>query len=113
MSPCLHPNTSAIDNQMYVAMCSPSRHPGAAYQAYGHSSVVDPLGNVVSEADEKEATVYVDIGESLIAGNTDTRPGYARDYPSQPACHGATAFRRVPRHLCEFLSCAGAVMLAC
>lgn len=54
---------------MFVAMCSPSRHPDADYQAYGHSSVVDPLGNVVAEADEKEATIYVDIG-----GWGDTAP---------------------------------------
>jgi predicted amidohydrolase len=98
---------------MFVAMCSPARHPEAAYQAvsekrrdyhredemgapctahgfplcclsyscaqpipafdahflnntdnkqYGHSSVVNPLGDVIAEADEKEAIVYADIG---------------------------------------------------
>lgn len=66
-------------------MCSPARHPGAAYQAvssrthvrscliadigsqYGHSSVVNPLGDVVAEADETEAIVYADIGGSTLA----------------------------------------------
>ncbi|BEJ18087.1 hypothetical protein CspHIS471_0703640 [Cutaneotrichosporon sp. HIS471] len=57
----------ANDNQIYVAMCSPARHPEAAYQAYGHSSIVDPLGNVLAEADEKEAIVYADIDTDLLA----------------------------------------------
>ena len=30
---------------------------------YGHSSVVNPLGDVIAEADEKEAIVYADIGK--------------------------------------------------
>lgn len=32
----------AVDNQIYVAMCSPARNPEAQYQAYGHTMVVDP-----------------------------------------------------------------------
>ncbi|TXT13567.1 hypothetical protein VHUM_00934 [Vanrija humicola] len=57
----------ARDNQIYVAMCSPARHPEAAYQAYGHSLVVDPLGNVIDEADEHEAIIYADIDAELLA----------------------------------------------
>ncbi|KAL1410909.1 Omega-amidase nit3 [Vanrija albida] len=57
----------AVDNQIYVAMASPARHPEAAYQAYGHSSIVDPLGNVIEEADEHEAIVYADIDPELLA----------------------------------------------
>lgn len=33
----------AVDNQMFVSMCSPARNPGASYQAWGHSMVVNPL----------------------------------------------------------------------
>ncbi|GME79596.1 unnamed protein product [Ambrosiozyma monospora] len=40
----------AIDNQLYVILCSPARNPDGGYQAYGHSMVVDPNGNVVVEA---------------------------------------------------------------
>jgi hypothetical protein len=54
---------SAVDNQMFVSMCSPSRNQDAAYQAYGHSMVVNPLGEVMVEADENEAILYADIGE--------------------------------------------------
>jgi len=57
----------AVDNQIFVAMCSPARHPDASYQAYGHSLVVNPLGEVLVEADEKEAIVYADIDTEMLA----------------------------------------------
>lgn len=57
----------AVDNQMFVAMCSPARHPDASYQAYGHSLVVNPLGEIIAEADENGATVIADIDTDLLA----------------------------------------------
>ncbi|KAK4686716.1 omega-amidase, partial [Tremellales sp. Uapishka_1] len=57
----------AVDNQIYVAMCSPARNPDSAYQAYGHSSIVNPLGEVLVEADEHEAVLYADIDTQLLA----------------------------------------------
>ncbi|RSH92664.1 hypothetical protein EHS25_008109 [Saitozyma podzolica] len=57
----------AVDNQIYVSMCSPARNPEAAYQAYGHSMVVNPLGDVLVEADEHEAILYADIDTELLA----------------------------------------------
>ncbi|WVQ85474.1 hypothetical protein IAT38_007639 [Cryptococcus sp. DSM 104549] len=57
----------AVDNQMYIAMCSPARHPEAAYQAYGHSSVVNPLGDVIVEASHEPTTVFADIDTDLLA----------------------------------------------
>lgn len=53
----------AVDNQIYVSMCSPSRNSEASYKAWGHSMVVNPLGEVLCEADENEAILYADIGE--------------------------------------------------
>ncbi|KAF8727170.1 hypothetical protein AX14_007538, partial [Amanita brunnescens Koide BX004] len=32
----------ALDNQVFVTMCSPARDMGAPYHAYGHTMVVDP-----------------------------------------------------------------------
>ena len=32
----------AIDNQLFVATCSPARNPDASYQAWGHSTIVSP-----------------------------------------------------------------------
>jgi predicted amidohydrolase len=47
----------AMDNQMYVAMCSPARDMGATYHAWGHSLIVDPTASVVVEADHSETIV--------------------------------------------------------
>ena len=36
----------AVDNQLFVATCSPARNSEASYQAWGHSTAVDPFGKV-------------------------------------------------------------------
>ncbi len=51
----------AVDNQMYVALCSPARIETASYQAYGHSMVVDPKGTVLVEAETQGTIVYADL----------------------------------------------------
>lgn len=43
----------AVDNQIFVAGCSPARDTGASYVAYGHSLVCNPWGTVVAQLDEK------------------------------------------------------------
>jgi omega-amidase len=61
----------AVDNQLYVAMCSPSRNyenPNE-YQAWGHSMVVDPYGQVVTttgyEEDILVARVQLDKNDEI------------------------------------------------
>lgn len=62
----------AMDNQVYVALCSPARDMEATYHAYGHSMVVNPNAEVVGEASEKEEIVYADLtGEKI----DETRKG--------------------------------------
>lgn len=52
----------AVDNQLYVAACSPARdESGSGYVAWGHSSVVDPWGTIVATTDEKPGIVYADL----------------------------------------------------
>ncbi|KAH8671308.1 hydrolase [Xylariales sp. PMI_506] len=51
----------AVDNQIYVAMCSPARDTSAGYHAFGHSMIVDPLANVLVEAEEFETTVTAQL----------------------------------------------------
>jgi len=51
----------ALDNQVYVAGCSPARDENATYVAWGHSMVVDPWGNIVAKTEEKEDIIYADI----------------------------------------------------
>ncbi|PLW55854.1 hypothetical protein PCANC_02195 [Puccinia coronata f. sp. avenae] len=59
----------AVDNLMYVAACSPARNPSSGYQAWGHSSIVDPMGRVISTSDETESIVHgkIDIDELITA----------------------------------------------
>lgn len=47
---------------MYVAACSPARDNGADYEAWGHSTIVDPKGIVLATCKEYEAVIYADIG---------------------------------------------------
>jgi len=51
----------AVDNQIYVSMCSPARDMSAGYHAWGHSMVVDPMGTVIGEAAEDEAIIHAHI----------------------------------------------------
>ncbi|KAG9318360.1 carbon-nitrogen hydrolase [Chiua virens] len=53
----------AVDNQVFFSMCSPARDPKAAYQAYGHTMLVDPYGKVIGQADEHEGILHFEIGE--------------------------------------------------
>lgn len=51
----------AVDNQLFVAAISPARDASASYVAWGNSTVVNPWGEVIGKADEKEQIVYADI----------------------------------------------------
>ncbi|KAF9987105.1 hypothetical protein BGZ75_001027 [Mortierella antarctica] len=51
----------AVDNQMYVAACSPARDVSANYHAWGHSTIVGPAGDVIQTTDEKQSIVYADL----------------------------------------------------
>ncbi len=51
----------AVDNQLYVALCSPARDMSAGYHAYGHSLVVDPMAEVLVEAGEGEEVVVAEL----------------------------------------------------
>jgi omega-amidase len=55
----------AVDNQLFVLACSPARVESAGYVAWGHSSVVNPWGEVISRAGTGEEIIYaeVDMGE--------------------------------------------------
>ncbi|XP_070262187.1 omega-amidase NIT2 isoform X2 [Myotis yumanensis] len=51
----------AVDNQVYVATASPARDDKASYVAWGHSTVVNPWGEVLAKAGTEETIVYSDI----------------------------------------------------
>lgn len=54
----------AVDNAAFVVTCSPARAKGAGYVAYGHSSVISPMGEVLCDAgvDDNVSVVEVDMG---------------------------------------------------
>ncbi|NXP70781.1 NIT2 amidase, partial [Ramphastos sulfuratus] len=57
----------AVDNQVYVATVSPARDEKASYVAWGHSTVVNPWGEVIAKAGAEETVVYTDIDLKKLA----------------------------------------------
>ena len=55
----------ALDNQLFVASCSPARDESGPYVAWGHSMVVGPFGEVLGclGAEEGVLMQQVDFGE--------------------------------------------------
>ncbi|KAK3115930.1 Omega-amidase nit3 [Teratosphaeriaceae sp. CCFEE 6253] len=68
----LQARARAMDNQVYVALCSPARDMEAEYHAWGHSMVVDPNAGIMAQLEEKEAICYADLEEGKIE---ETRKG--------------------------------------
>lgn len=56
----------AVDNQCYVAACSSARDTEAEYCAWGHSSLVDPWGHIVSALDEHPGILYETLDFDLV-----------------------------------------------
>ncbi|XP_002985119.2 omega-amidase, chloroplastic [Selaginella moellendorffii] len=56
----------AVDNQLFVATCSPARNPSAGYVAWGHSSVIGPFGEILASTGREEAIFYADIDYAQI-----------------------------------------------
>lgn len=56
----------AVDNQLYVATVSPARDESASYIAWGHSSAVNPWGEVIATTEHQESIVFVDIDLDMV-----------------------------------------------
>ncbi|XP_063812311.1 omega-amidase NIT2 [Pseudophryne corroboree] len=57
----------ALDNQVYVATVSPARDDSASYVAWGHSTVVNPWGEVIAKAGAEESITSTDIDLQYLA----------------------------------------------
>lgn len=68
----------AVDNQVYVALCSPARDLNASYHAWGHSFIANPNAEVLTEADEKEDIVYADLDNETIENTRKGIPIYTQ-----------------------------------
>lgn len=51
----------AMDNQLFLAGCSPARDMMASYHSWAHSIVTGPFGNIMDQLDEKEGVLDVTI----------------------------------------------------
>ncbi|OMH85178.1 putative hydrolase NIT3 [Zancudomyces culisetae] len=51
----------ATDNMIFVGGCSPARNLEATYHAWGHSTMVNPKGEVIAKAGAEESIVYAEI----------------------------------------------------
>lgn len=56
----------AVDNQIYVGMCSPARNLDSTYYAWGHSMILDPMAAVLAEAQEGESIIESELSEDKI-----------------------------------------------
>jgi len=56
----------ALDNQLYMALCSPARNMNASYTAYGHSLIANPWGAIEKEIDEKESILIHEVNLNAI-----------------------------------------------
>ncbi|KAH6831095.1 Nitrilase/cyanide hydratase and apolipoprotein N-acyltransferase family protein [Perilla frutescens var. hirtella] len=56
----------AVDNQLYVATCSPARDAAAGYVAWGHSTLIGPFGEVLATTEHDEAIIISEIDYSQI-----------------------------------------------
>ena len=72
----LQARARAMDNQVFVAVCSPARDMTATYNAWGHSMVVDPNAEVLAEAGEEEAIVYAELASDKIDETRSAIPLY-------------------------------------
>jgi len=68
----LQARARAMDNQVFVGLCSPARDMEAQYNAWGHSMIVDPNAQIMAELEEKEDIVYAKLDDNKIE---ETRKG--------------------------------------
>ncbi|XP_055585436.1 omega-amidase NIT2-like [Uranotaenia lowii] len=56
----------ALDNSMFVALCSPARDTTQDYVAYGYSTICDPWGRVLCCAQEKPTMLVQDLDLNML-----------------------------------------------
>lgn len=66
----------AVDNQLYVSMVSPARNPSSTYQAWGHSTVVAPWGDIIATTDHNPSVIYADIDLGKVTEMRSSIPVY-------------------------------------
>ena len=58
--------TRAVENQIFMAAACPARDNECKYKSFGHSLVVDPWGDILSEATENEEIIYAELKQERL-----------------------------------------------
>jgi omega-amidase len=68
----------ALDNNVFLAMCSPSRNYESpdTYQCYGYSTVVSPFGSIIANTTYEEDIVVSNIDLNLVDDITQQIPTF-------------------------------------
>jgi predicted amidohydrolase len=92
----------AVDEQIYIAACSPAPDPAAPYQAFGHSCIVNPWGSFVTYAgtDETIASGSIDLDymakiRAQIPVRNQRQYDYYRIVEGSGAAHGARSRKQL------------------
>lgn len=56
----------AVDNQAYILACAPAQDKNAPYQAFGHSTVINPWGDIIDMAEFDEVIINREINLDVI-----------------------------------------------
>lgn len=64
----------ALDNQVYLAACSPARDTGGPYIAFGNSLVANPWGELCGKTDAGESIVYANLDSNYIEAIREQLP---------------------------------------
>ncbi|VVU94622.1 Carbon-nitrogen hydrolase [seawater metagenome] len=51
----------ALDNMLFIVSCSVATNPNSDFLAWGHSTIVNPWGEVVNKLEEKEGVLIYDL----------------------------------------------------
>lgn len=71
----------ALDNQVFVMGNSPARNEDSSYRAYGHSLVVNPWGQVIARATEKETILNAILNMAEINETREAIPVWQHRRP--------------------------------
>lgn len=63
----------AVDNEVYTLLCLPARNK-EGYQAYGHSLVCDPMGEIIAEAGESQEIIYAELSPEKLSTTRQAIP---------------------------------------
>ncbi|KAL7140361.1 hypothetical protein ABFS83_09G115800 [Erythranthe nasuta] len=70
----LEQRARALDNQLFVATCSPSRDSDGSYQIWGHSTLVNPLGEIIATSEHDQTIVIAEVDYSAIQSTREGIP---------------------------------------